>query len=111
MVKEQERLTKIAKLVRYWILESTTEAGSGHPSSSLSAVELMVALFFGGILHADLNDPKNPANDRIIFSKGHASPLLYALYAAAGFIDADALKTLRQFASPLEGPPTSRFSQ
>jgi len=104
-------LNKLCRLVRYWILESTTEAGSGHPSSSLSAVELMVALFFGGILHADLNDPKNPANDRIIFSKGHASPLLYALYAAAGFIDAYALKTLRQFSSPLEGHPTSRFSQ
>jgi len=104
-------LTKLCRLVRYWILESTTEAGSGHPSSSLSAVELMVALFFGGILRADLKNSKNPANDRIIFSKGHASPLLYALYAAAGIIDADALKTLRQFASPLEGHPTSRFSQ
>ena len=104
-------LTKLCRLVRYWILESTTEAGSGHPSSSLSAVELMGALFFGGILRADLKNSKNPANDRIIFSKGHASPLLYALYAAAGIIDADALKTLRQFASPLEGHPTSRFSQ
>jgi transketolase len=104
-------LTKLCRLVRYWILESTTEAGSGHPSSSLSAVELMVALFFGGILRADLKNSKNPANDRIIFSKGHASPLLYALYAASGIIDADALKTLRQFASPLEGHPTSRFSQ
>lgn len=102
-------LKKIAKLIRYFILISTTQAGSGHPTSSLSATDLMVALCFGGFFHFDLKDPKNPNNDRLIFSKGHASPLFYSLYAAAGAISESKLLTLRKFGSKLEGHPTMLF--
>src|SRR5262249_21773223 len=102
-------LTALAKLIRHFILTSTTAAGSGHPSSSLSATELMTALFFGGGFRADLKDPSYPGNDRLIFSKGHASPLFYALYAAAGAFPAEELETLRKFGSRLEGHPTLVF--
>jgi transketolase len=88
----------------------STEAGSGHPTTSLSATDLMVGLFFGGTFHADLASPGNPCNDRIIFSKGHASPLFYALYAAAGVLTEEELLTYRKMGSPLEGHPTPRFA-
>ncbi|MBI2049514.1 transketolase [Candidatus Roizmanbacteria bacterium] len=104
-----DRLEKLARLVRYFILISTTSAGSGHPTSSLSATELMIALLFGGIFRFDLDNPDYPNNDRLIFSKGHASPLFYALYAAAGKVIEKDLKTLRKFGSPLEGHPTPKF--
>ena len=103
-----KRLEKLAKVVRYYILRMTTKAGSGHATSALSATDLMVALFFDK-LRFDLNNPDNPANDRVIFSKGHASPLLYALYAACGALTESELDTYRQFQSPLEGHPTPRF--
>lgn len=102
------KLKQLAKRIRYYILLVTTSAGSGHTSSSLSAVELMTALFFQ-ILRADLENPDNPANDRVIFSKGHASPLFYALYAAAGKITEKDLVRYRTFDSVLEGHPTMRF--
>src|SRR3989338_6503713 len=102
-------LEKLCKLVRYNILTSTTAAGSGHPTSSMSAVELAVALFFGGFFHFDLNNPSNLANDRFILSKGHASPLLYSLYHAAGVLTLEKLSTLRTFNSDLEGHPTQNF--
>lgn len=105
----KQDLGKLSTLIRYWILLSTTKAGSGHPTSSLSGVELMTALFFGKIFRYDLKNPNQPNNDRIIFSKGHASPLFYALYAAAGKITEKELKTLRKFNSRLEGHPTSAF--
>ncbi len=99
----------MAKLIRYFILTSTTEAGSGHPSSSLSAAELMAVLFFGGYFRFDLDRPENSNNDRLIFSKGHASPLFYALWAAAGQVSEQELLTFRKFSSPLEGHPTPAF--
>src|SRR5580704_6307632 len=102
-------LQKLAQLIRYYILVSTTEAGSGHPTSSFSATELMTALFFDHVFRADLDHPEHPNNDRLIFSKGHASPLFYALYAAAGKLTEDELKTLRKFGSRLEGHPTLQF--
>jgi transketolase len=104
-----ESLSQLAKLVRYYILLATTRAASGHPTSSLSAVELMVSLFFGGILRTDLERPDFPNNDRVIFSKGHASALLYALYAVAGVLQEEELLSYRRFGSPLEGHPTPRF--
>lgn len=104
-----EIIRNLAKLIRYYILVSTTESGSGHPTSSLSATDLMAALFFGGYLRFDLENPKYPNNDRIIFSKGHASPLFYALYAAAGKITQKELMSLRKMNSPLEGHPTMGF--
>jgi transketolase len=69
----------------------------------------MTALLFGGVFRADLDDPKSPANDRLIFSKGHASPLFYSLYAAAGKISVDELMSLRKLGSRIEGHPTMRF--
>ena len=104
-----DNLKSLCKLIRYDILTSTTEAKSGHPTTSLSAVELMTTLFFGGFYHFDLKDPKNPVNDRVVFSKGHASPLIYALYQAAGVISYKDLMQLRKFSSDLEGHPTFRF--
>src|SRR3989338_11350656 len=104
-----DNLKKLCQLIRYDILTSTTAAGSAHPTSSLSAVELMTTLFFAGFLKYDLDHPENPANDRVIVSKGHASPLLYSLYHAAGAISYEELLTLRTFNSVLEGHPTPRF--
>lgn len=104
-----ERLQKIAKLIRYYILVSTTEAGSGHPTSSLSATDLMTGLLFGDIFRFDAEDVNHLNNDRLIFSKGHASPLLYALWAVAGKLTEEKLLTLRKFGSPLEGHPTVDF--
>ena len=106
---EIEKLKRLAKLVRYYILVSTTHAGSGHPISSLSATELMTGLLFGGTYRYDPADPGHPNNDRLIFSKGHASPLLYALWAAAGELTEDDLMTYRSFGSRLEGHPTVAF--
>ncbi|MCF8062054.1 MAG: transketolase [Deltaproteobacteria bacterium] len=104
-----ERLSEIARLVRHDILVVTSRAGSGHPTSSLSAVDLMVGLLFGGGFRYDVDRPEHPNNDRLVFSKGHASPLLYALWSAAGALRRDALFSYRSFGSPLEGHPTPRF--
>jgi transketolase len=100
---------ELAKLIRYYILICSTTAGTGHPTSSLSAVEIMTNLMFGGFFKTDLDDPKNIQNDRLIFSKGHASPLFYGLYAACGVLSEKELLTFRQFDSVLEGHPTPRF--
>ncbi|MCF8105289.1 MAG: transketolase [Desulfohalobiaceae bacterium] len=105
-----KHLEELCRLVRYFIIESTSRAGSGHPSSSLSAVELMVCLFFEGFLRYDPDRPGHPNNDRVIFSKGHASPLLYSLYAAAGRVSENELLAMRSFQSPLEGHPTPAFA-
>lgn len=102
-------LGNIAQLIRYWILVSTTKAGSGHPTSSLSATDLMTTLLFGGAFRFDVKKPDYPNNDRLIFSKGHASPLFYALWAAAGAISEKELVKYRHFESTLEGHPTPRF--
>jgi len=111
MVNEEltTKLKEVATLIRYYILIMTTEAGSGHPTSSLSATELMACLLFGGIFRFDVDNPKFPNNDRLIFSKGHASPLLYALWAAAGKLREKDLMTYRKFGSPLEGHPSIVF--
>jgi transketolase len=102
-------LEGLARLIRYYSLVSTTKAGSGHPTSSLSAADLMAGLLFGGTFRFDLDEPRHPNNDRLIFSKGHASPLFYALWAAAGAVTEKELLTLRKFGSPLEGHPTPAF--
>ena len=102
-------LEKLARLVRYFILICTTGAGSGHPTSSLSAADLLVGLMFTGLFRYDAENPKHPNNDRLIFSKGHASPLLYSLWTAAGKISVQELMTYRRFGSTLEGHPTVTF--
>ncbi len=104
-----EDLEKISRLIRYHCLAMTTRAGSGHPTSSLSATDLMAGLLFGGAFKYDLDHPEKPNNDRLIFSKGHASPLFYALWAVAGAVSQEELSTYRKFGSPLEGHPTAAF--
>lgn len=104
-----DNLEKLAKLIRYYCLVSTSAAGSGHLTSSLSATDLMTVLFFGGFFRFDPKDPDFPNNDRIIFSKGHASPLFYSLWAAAGEISEKELLDYRKFGSPLEGHPSMEF--
>ncbi len=102
-------LESLAKLIRYYSLVMSTEAGSGHPTSSLSAADLMTGLLFGGTFKYDLDNPLHPNNDRLIFSKGHASPLFYSLWAAAGKVTEQELLSYRKFTSPLEGHPTLEF--
>ncbi len=97
-----------AKSVRKDIITSTTAAGSGHPTSSLSGVEIAVALYFGGVLRHDPKNPTWPQRDRFILSKGHAAPLLYAVLAEDGYFSKDLLPTLRKLGSPLEGHPNMR---
>jgi transketolase len=105
----QSHLPELCKQVRYNILRSTTAAGTGHPTSSLSGVEFMSALMFGGFFKAELDNPANPNNDRLIFSKGHACPLLYSLYYAAGHVSETELMNLRKFGNVLEGHPTMQW--
>ena len=97
-----------AKVIRKDIITSTTTAGSGHPTSSLSGVEVATALYFGGFLRHDPRNPHGPKRDRFIVSKGHASPLLYAVLAEAGYFPREQLQTLRKLGSPLEGHPNMR---
>jgi transketolase len=97
-----------ARTIRRDIITSTTTAGSGHPTSSLSAVEIAVALYFGGVLRYDPKNPHWPQRDRFILSKGHAAPLLYAVLAEAGYFPTSMLSTLRKLDSPLEGHPNMR---
>ncbi len=100
-----EELEEQARVLRRDIITCTTIAGSGHPSSSLSGVEIMTALYFGGLMQYDPAEPQWPDRDRLIMSKGHASPLLYVVLAHAGYFPTDMLSTLRQIESPLEGHP------
>jgi transketolase len=108
-VTSLEKLNAIAARIRRLSLISTTNAGSGHPSSSLSAADLMTALLFGGSFRFNVENPAHPNNDRLIFSKGHASPLYYSQWVAAGVLKEDELMELRKFSSRLEGHPTKEF--
>jgi transketolase len=103
--EDQAELENITRRLRRDIVTSTTEAGSGHPSSSLSMVELVTVLYFGGVLRYDPADPHNPERDRFILSKGHGAPGLYSVLAEAGYFPVEDLMTLRQLGSPLEGHP------
>jgi transketolase len=103
-----EALSAMGNRLRIHSIVSTSEAGSGHPTSCMSAADLTAAIFFHAMRY-DVANPKNPVNDRILFSKGHAAPLLYAAWAEAGAFPVERLKTLRQFDSELEGHPTPRL--
>jgi transketolase len=100
-----EALKETARDLRLDILDMTTKAGSGHPSSSFSAVEILTALFFAGQLRYRPDDPWWPERDRFIMSKGHAAPLLYAVLARAGYFDRQLLWELREVDSPVQGHP------
>src|SRR5690242_14800093 len=97
--------TNLAQQLRVDSIRCSTAAGSGHPTSSLSAADIMAVLLVSH-LHYDFDNPHLPNNDHLIFSKGHASPLLYSIYKAAGAISDDEFMTLRQRGSRLEGHPT-----
>jgi len=107
-MKNIEQLQQKANLLRKWSLIATTEAGSGHPTSCLSAADF-TAVLFDKYLRYDISNPLNPNNDRFILSKGHASPLLYALFAMSGAYPLEELKTLRKFGSRFEGHPVPKF--
>lgn len=103
-----EALQNKANLLRVHSIRATTHAGSGHPTSCLSAAELMAALFFAEMRY-DPRDHANPNNDRFVLSKGHAAPVLYAAWAEAGIIPQAELLNLRKITSDLEGHPTPRL--
>ncbi len=100
-------LKEKATRLRIHSLRATAEAGSGHPTSCLSAADLAATLFFH-VMRTDFQDPLNLNNDRFVLSKGHAAPLLYAAWVEAGLIEAGEMLTLRRFGSDLEGHPTPR---
>jgi transketolase len=102
------QLRNIATQLRIDSVRSTSEAGSGHPTSCLSAADIMAALFFAE-MRFDPQDPQHPEADRFVLSKGHAAPILYAAWAAAGAFPRDHLLTLRKFTSDLEGHPLPRL--
>jgi transketolase len=97
---------ELGQQLRVDSVRSSTSAGSGHPTSSMSAADLL-AVLVGRHLRYDWDEPANPANDHLIFSKGHASPLLYSVYKAVGVVSDEELMTgYRRFGSRLEGHPT-----
>ncbi len=102
---EQERWTELAQQLRVDSVRAAAGTSSGHPTSSMSAADLM-AVLLADYLRYDFGEPENPANDHLIFSKGHASPLLYSMYKAAGAITDEELLTFRELGSRLEGHPT-----
>ncbi|MFI0817803.1 transketolase [Streptomyces sp. NPDC021098] len=100
-----EQLSELGQQLRVDSVRSSAAAGSGHPTSSMSAADLM-AVLMGNHLRYDFEKPEHPGNDHLIFSKGHASPLLYSLYKAAGALKDEELLTFRKLGSRLEGHPT-----
>jgi transketolase len=100
-------LKEKARNLRIEILKMLTEAGSGHTGGSLSAADIVTALYFCKMQH-NPKDPKWRERDRFILSKGHAAPLLYAALALSGYFDKELLKTLRKIGSPLQGHPCSK---
>src|SRR5882724_9283136 len=101
-------LEDVATQLRVDSVRATTAAGSGHPTSCASGADLVAAIFFD-VMRFDPLAPRDPACDRFVLSKGHAAPLLYAAWAAAGALDRKDLVQLRQIDSDLEGHPTPRL--
>lgn len=95
--------------IRTDIIEMLHEAGSGHPGGSLSCTDIMTALYFGGVLDHDPENPSKEDRDRFIMAKGHAAPALYATLAEAGYLPVEELKTLRKIGSRLQGHPDSNL--
>jgi transketolase len=103
-----EQWHSLAQQLRIDSIRSSSGAGSGHPTSSMSAADLL-AVLMSKYLRYDFDHPENPNNDHLIFSKGHASPLLYSVYKAAGALSDDELLTFREFHSRLQGHPTPQL--
>jgi transketolase len=103
-----QSLEDVATRLRIDSIRATTAAGSGHPTSCASAADLVAALFFA-VMRFDPDDPRSPAADRFVLSKGHAAPLLYAVWAELGALKREELTSLRALDSDLEGHPTPRL--
>lgn len=106
-MKDIDKLKKVSVEVRKNIIKMVTEASSGHPGGSLSAVEILVSLYFNK-MNIDVNNPDDLNRDRFVLSKGHASPLLYSILAERGFIKKEDLMTFRKINSRLQGHPNMR---
>ncbi|XP_067907833.1 transketolase-like [Heterodontus francisci] len=104
-----QALKDMANTLRIHSITATTEAGSGHPTSCCSAAEIMSVLFFHAMKYKP-HDPKNPNNDRFVLSKGHAAPILYAVWAEVGYLNVEQLLTLRAMGSILEGHPVPKLA-
>jgi transketolase len=104
-MSDLELWRELGQQLRVDAVRASDKAGSGHPTSSMSAADL-AAVLLAGHFRYDFTDPRNPANDRIVFSKGHASPLVYGLFRAAGALSEDEFMTYRQLGSRLQGHPT-----
>jgi transketolase len=104
-MSDQERWRELGQQLRVDSVRAAAATSSGHPTSSMSAADLMAVLIHK-YLRYDFDAPENPANDHLIFSKGHASPLLYSIYRAVGAITEEELLTFREMGSRLEGHPT-----
>ncbi|UJR15478.1 hypothetical protein I4U23_002421 [Adineta vaga] len=102
-------LERLANLLRIHSIEATQASNSGHPTSCSSMAEITSVLFFN-VMHYDPKDPRNPAGDRFVLSKGHCAPILYAAWAVAGAFPVSDLKNLRKIDSDLEGHPTPRLN-
>jgi transketolase len=108
MAEQVSELKERCRVMRKHIIECTTAAGSGHPSSSLSMVEILATLYLGGVLRYNTQDPWWRERDRLILSKGHGCPGLYVALAEAGFFPVEELMTLRKMGARLEGHPSFR---
>ena len=102
---ERELWRELGQQLRVDAVRASAKAGSGHPTSSMSAADL-AAVLLASHLRYDFGSPRDPANDRLVFSKGHASPLVYGIFRAAGVLSEDEFGTYRQFGSRLQGHPT-----
>lgn len=108
MIVDLEKLQAVANRLRAHSIRSTFPTRSGHPTSCMSAADLVAGLFFG-VMRFDPNAPRHPLSDRFVLSKGHAAPLLYAAWAEAGAFPVEDLLSLREISSDLEGHPTPRL--
>jgi transketolase len=108
MAHEADFRRELGQQLRVDSVRTSAAAGSGHPTSSMSAADLL-AVLIDGHLRLDYSDPKAPGNDHLIFSKGHASPLYYSVLKAVGAIDDAELLTFRKLGSRLEGHPTPKI--
>lgn len=108
MLFNEEEVRKSATQLRKDIINMISKSGSGHPGGSLSAADIMAVLFFGDVMRYSAANPQLPDRDRLILSKGHAAPVLYAALARAGYFQPEELGTLRQLGSRLQGHPDSQ---
>src|ERR1044071_8328618 len=104
-MNEAERWRELGQQLRVDSIRAAAGTKSGHPTSSMSAADLM-AVLLSKYLHYDFDAPDDPHNDHLVFSKGHASPLLYSMYRAAGAISEEELLSFRTFGSRMQGHPT-----